>query len=610
MSTLTGYGAAAEIGVAGHRQLTVAGREFRRGGAPHRILGGSAHYFRIHPDQWADRLGTLARMGLNTVDTYVAWNFHQRRPGPPDFTGWRDVERYLQLADRAGLDVIVRPGPYICAEWSGGGLPAWLHWNGPVALRCADPRYLQAVSGWFDELIPRIAALQADQGGPVVAMQVENEYGSYGDDQTYLRWVRTALTERGFRGLLFTSDGPTHSMLDAGSIPGVLSAVNFGSGAAAAADIARGRRPDDPFLCGEFWNGWFDHWGENHHVRSADGAADTVREILDLGGSLSLYMAHGGTNFGLWAGANDTPGQFAPTTTSYDSDAAIAEDGAPTEKFHTLRAALSDRPVPPLPDHHPDRLAPQVIRAATIRELLPALRQRDDRPGRAKAYTPLPPSFEQLRQPDGLVLYSARPTLPREKSHLSILGLADRAQVYLDGALLGTLDRNRPTQTLTLTRSGTVDLQILVEDQGRINYGPSLGQGKGMAGVQIDRRLVHGWTAQPIDLYDTDLFTHRAGGPQTTPGGPAIAEFDIPIGQPADGYLTFPGWAKGFAWINGFLLGRYWEIGPQTTLYVPAPLWRPGNNKIAILELERSAQTIELVAAPQLGPAEEYIEQL
>lgn len=582
--------------------------ELLRHGRPHRILSGSLHYFRVHPQQWADRLARLAAMGLNTVDTYVAWNFHQpRRARRPRFDGWHDLGRFLGLAQEAGLDVIVRPGPYICAEWDNGGLPAWLTGVPGMRPRTSHGPYLDAVAGWFDELIPRIAAAQAGRGGPVVAVQVENEYGSYGDDMAYLEWLRDALTGRGVTELLYTADGPTDLMLDAGMLPGVPAAATFGSKPADAAAALRRRRPGEPFVCAEFWSGWFDHWGENHHVRSPQSAADTLSGILDAGGSVSFYMAHGGTNFGLTSGANHDGTRFQPTVTSYDSDAPIAEHGALTPKFFALRdrllALTGAEAAPPPPA--PVLLAPRTLRPVPRAGLLEGLAAMAGPAVRS----PAPPSFEELDQPSGLLLHRALPRVPAGPHELTVHGLHDRAQVFVDGTPAGILDQE--TSSLTLHGTGApVRLDLLVENQGRINYGPLLGQGKGiLGGVRIDRRLVHTWRTHglPLDEWTSaDVRRAPAAAPPAGRAGFATAHFTAP--EPADTFLAFPGFAKGFAWINGTLLGRYWETGPQSTLYVPAPLLTAGRNTVTVLELERFGDAVELRDRPELGPPEEYVE--
>ncbi|MGY1433741.1 glycoside hydrolase family 35 protein [Streptomyces reniochalinae] len=588
--------------------LTHADGRFLRGGHPHRVLSGSLHYFRVHPEHWADRLSRLAALGLNTVDTYVPWNFHERHPGDVRFDEWRDLPRFVRLAQQAGLDVIVRPGPYICAEWDNGGLPAWLTGIPGMRPRTSHPPFLEAVGRWFDALIPEVAGLQAAHGGPVVAVQIENEYGSYGDDQVYLRWIRDALVDRGITELLYTADGPTPLMLDGGTLPGELTAATFGSRPADAAALLNTRRRGEPFFCAEFWNGWFDHWGEKHHVRSADSAAGAVRDLLDADGSISLYMAHGGSNFGLWAGANHDGETFQPTVTSYDSDAPVAEHGALTPKFHALRETLSAArgaaaPQRPLPAD-PPLLAPRSLPVTRQAALLEALRAAAE-----PVHAPSPLSFEELGQSSGLVLYTAHPLVPLGRQEVTVTGLHDRAQVFLDGVPATVLDRETASFTVEGTGART-RLELLVENQGRINYGPLLGQGKGiLGGVRVERRLVHGWSMRRLPLDEwTPQETARATS-AAAPGGTAgFAHAHLDLAEPADAFLALPGFAKGFVWVNDTLLGRYWEVGPQRTLYVPGPLLRAGANSLTVLELERFGAHLALVDRPELGPAEQYVE--
>ncbi|WP_200301565.1 glycoside hydrolase family 35 protein [Streptomyces adelaidensis] len=586
--------------------LTWGGGRLYRHGAHHRILSGALHYFRVHPDLWRDRIRRLADLGLNTVDTYVPWNFHQPRADePPRFDGWRDVERFVRTAGEEGLDVIVRPGPYICAEWSNGGLPSWLTGR-DLAVRSSDPAFTSAVGHWFDDLVPRLAALQTSEGGPIVAVQVENEFGSYGDDHAYLRWNRRALAGRGIRELLFTADGPTALMLDAGTLPGTLTAVTLGSKPDAARGLLAARRPDEPFLVAEFWNGWFDHWGKRHHVREVDSAVRTLRDIVADGGSVSIYMAHGGTNFGLWSGANDHEGRLQPVVTSYDSDAPIAEDGRLTAKFFAMREALgapgplrSTARLPTLPPAH----FPLVHRA----DLLAGLRAV---PAARTTTAPRPASFEQLGLDAGMVLHAAHPRVPPGDHRLVLTDVRDRALVFADGTLLGIADPDSPELPLDGT-GALVRLEILVESLGRVNYGPGIGRHKGLLGpVLIDRRMVQGWSSTPLALQDwstTELATAVAAGPTTTRTGFAVASFHVDT--PADTFLALPGSSRGLVWVNGFLLGRHWEIGPQLTLYCPAPLLRPGENTVTVLELVRLGGALELRDRPELGPPEEYVEE-
>ncbi|MFI7132221.1 beta-galactosidase [Nonomuraea sp. NPDC050153] len=625
---------------AGTSALTWRGGRLYRHGAPHRILSGGLHYFRVHPDLWRDRIRRLADLGLNTVDTYVAWNFHQpREDDAPRFDGWRDVERFIRMVGEEGLDVVVRPGPYICAEWSNGGLPSWLTGR-DVAIRSSDPAFIAAVGRWFDELVPRIAALQAGQGGPVVAVQVENEFGSFGDDRVYLRWNREALAARGIRELMFTADGPTELMLDGGALPGTLTAVTLGSKPDAARRLLAARRPDEPFVVAEFWNGWFDHWGERHHVRDAGSVVDALKEITADGGSVSIYMAHGGTNFGLWAGANEHEGRLQPTVTSYDSDAPVAEDGTLTAKFFAVREALGARGPVRMPARTPTlppARVPLVHRAGLLAGLraVPALTSTGPRPA----------SFERLGLDAGMVLHTARPRVPAGEHRLVLTDVRDRALVFTDGTFLGVADPDH--QELPIRGTGAaVHLEVLVENLGRVNYGPGIGRHKGLIGpVLVDRRIVQGWDSVPIALQEwsaADL-THalaagptpqpagpvpqpvgsvpQPAGPASAPGGPAsthagstaapagFAVATVDVGAPADTFLALPGSRRGLVWVNGFLLGRYWDIGPQVTLYCPAPLLRTGENIVTVLELEHLGGLLELRDRPELGPPEEYVEE-
>jgi len=574
---------------------------FIRDGKPHRILAGALHYFRVHPDQWEDRLRRLAAMGANTVDTYVAWNFHERVEGEPRFDGWRDLEAFIRLAGEVGLDVFLRPSPYICAEWSNGGLPFWL--TGRVsALRTSDREYLAAVDRWYDELIPRIVPLQAAYGGPIVAVQIENEYGSYGSDRTYLEHQRDALISRGIVELLTTADGITTDMIAHGSVPGALPTFTFGTGVATAQEL---RRPEDALMCSELWGGWFDHWGEQHHVRSAESMIGTVDELLAAGGSVSVYMAHGGTNFGLWNGANHDSA-LQPTITSYDSDAPIGEAGALGDKFEALRAAFA-------PYHDgalPERPAPSPVLPAQAVALNPIIDLREfvEALPLIGEPTPMPQTFEQLGVEDGIVVYQAQIDVPADAA-VDVDVLHDRATVFIDDERVGTLERDGK---LSLTLPGgarQAQLTIVVESLGRINYGPHTGEGKGiMRGVRVNgRRYVHGWTHRALPLDAAPPADAPAKGAAAGAFVDGVARATVEVEAPADAWLAFPGGAKGMVWLNGFLLGRYWKVGPQETLYAPSPLWRSGANEIVVLDTDGLGITVEVRDRPEFGPTEEFV---
>ena len=292
------------------------------------ILSGAIHYFRVHPHYWYDRLAKLAACGFNTVETYVPWNLHEPKEGLFHFDGFRDLTGFIETADKLGLKVIIRPGPYICTEWEFGGFPAWLNRDRDMRLRCAWPPYLEKVHNWFSVLIPKLLPYLESKGGPVIAMQVENEYGSFGSDKEYLTYIRDLLIELGVDCLLCTSDGPAIQLLSGGTLPDLWMTANFGSNPEKYFAVLRQFQPDGPDMCMEYWCGWFDHWGEKHHTRDAADVADVLERMVKNGGSVNMYMFHGGTNFGFWNGANiDNEAAYCPTTTSYDYHALLSEAG-------------------------------------------------------------------------------------------------------------------------------------------------------------------------------------------------------------------------------------------------------------------------------------------
>ncbi|MEV3854112.1 beta-galactosidase [Streptomyces sp. NPDC050095] len=578
--------------------LTTTSDGFLLHGAPFRIISGAMHYFRIHPDQWADRLRKARLMGLNTVETYVPWNLHQpAADGPLALDGLLDLPRYLSLAHAEGLHVLLRPGPYICAEWDGGGLPSWLTSDPEIQLRSSDPRFTGAVDRFLDLLLPPLLPHMASSGGPVIAVQVENEYGAYGDDTAYLRHLADGLRARGVEELLFTCDQANAEHLAAGGLPGVLATATFGSRVTDALDQLSAHQPEGPLMCAEFWIGWFDHWGEPHHVRDAANAAADLDRLLSAGASVNIYMFHGGTNFGFTNGANHDHA-YSPTVTSYDYDAPLTESGDPGPKYHAFREVIARHaPVPDEPAPAPGPKLPPTDVELTCRT--PLLAHVDTLA--ELAYAEQPPTMDELGLRSGYVLY--RTCLPTEGDGLLHFtgGVGDRAQVFVDGAPVGVLERERHEETLPVRvpRAGAT-LDVLVENMGGVNYGPRIGAPKGLLGpVTFDATPLRGWDCHPLPLDDVDGIprgSHDAAGPAFHRG-----TFDVDT--PADTFLALPGWTKGQAWINGFHLGRYWNRGPQHTLYVPAPVLRAGRNDLVLLELHGTTTArAQLTTTPDLGP--------
>ncbi|MFJ3085697.1 beta-galactosidase family protein [Streptomyces sp. NPDC086838] len=570
--------------------FTVGDDDFRIDGKPVRLLSGALHYFRVHEGQWDHRLAMLRAMGLNCVETYVPWNLHEPRPG-----GFRDVGalgRFLDAAHRAGLWAIVRPGPYICAEWENGGLPAWVTGRFGRRVRTRDAGYVDAVRAWFAQLLPQVVARQVDRGGPVIMVQAENEYGSYGTDAVYLGQLADLLTGAGVVVPLFTSDGPEDHMLTGGSVPGLLATANFGSGAGEAFRVLRRHQASGPLMCMEFWCGWFEHWGAPPVVRDPAQAAGALAEILECGASVNVYMAHGGTNFGGWAGANRSgPLQdqgLLPTVTSYDYDAPVDEYGRATEKFRLFREVLAgyaDGPLPALPPE-PVGLAPvraELTEWAPLPAVLDALGDEET------AESGVPPTFEELGVDRGLVRYRVAVPGPRRPYALGVSGLRDRAVVYVDGVRRGVLSEE--SAALEEPVAGPADVELWVESLGRVNYGPRLGEPKGITGgVLHERQYLHGVRARALRLDAFDEPGAVAGVPFVPVGGAGGAglyrgTFEAVAGADHAG-LELPGWTRGFVWVNGFCLGRYWSAGPQHTLYVPGPVLRDGVNEVWVLETE------------------------
>lgn len=574
---------------------------FRLDGAPFRLVSGGLHYFRVHPAQWRDRLRKARLMGLNTVDTYVPWNLHQPRPDTHRWDGPLDLAGFLRVAQDEGLLVLLRPGPYICAEWEGGGLPSWLLAEPDIRLRSTDARYLGAVDRYFGELLPRIAPFLGSRGGPVVAVQVENEFGAYGEDPHYLHYLVSVLRDGGVDVPLFTSDQPAD--LARGSIPGVLSTVNFGSGAAGHLAVLRERQPAGPLMCTEFWNGWFDRWGGVHASRDAADAAGELAAVLAAGAHVNLYMFHGGSNFGFTNGANDK-GTYRPTLTSYDYDAPLDEAGDPTPKFAAFRAVIARYvPVPdePLPEPSKKLTLPDIALTGQA-----PLFDNADRLG-AAVLGDRPMTMEELGQSFGFVLYETRLTA-EGPALLHAPGVHDRAQVFVGGQPVGVLERENHEQALAFTvPPGGADLALLVENQGRVNYGPGIHDRKGLTGpVTVNGAPAPGgWRSRPLPLDDLAGLAYRTDDPRPVVG-PAFHRGVFEIAEPADSYLDLTGWTKGCAWLNGFALGRYWSRGPQRRLYVPGPVLRPGSNELVVLELHATARhAVDLRDTPDLGPVEE-----
>lgn len=575
--------------------FSVHGADFLLDGKPFQIISGELHYPRIPRAYWRDRLLKAKAMGLNTITTYVFWNLHEPRPGVYDFAGQNDVAAFLREAQGVGLHVILRPGPYVCAEWELSGYPAWLLKDRTLHLRSADPRYTAAVDRWLLRLGQEMKPLLVQNGGPIIAVQLENEYGAFGSDPAYLEGLRASYKRAGLaEGVLFTSNQAND--LAKGSLPDLPSVVNFGSGGARnAAARLEAFRPDGPRMVGEYWAGWFDKWGEDHHETSGEKEAEELSFLLKRGYSVSLYMAHGGTSFGWMNGADSHKGvDYHPDTTSYDYDAPLDEAGNPRAKYRLIARAVADatgRPLAPTPAVTPARRFPvsPIRRSASLWDNLP-------RPVRAAR----PLTFEELGQNFGYVLY--RTTLPAgQGGTLMLKGMHSYAQVYLDRRLVGTLDRRLGQETAelpSLPRGATLD--VLVENTGRVNYSKAIRtEQAGLTGaVTLAGTPVADWQMFSLPMDDPSRLRFKAQGCT----GPCFFQAELTVDRPADTWLDTRGLHKGQLWLGARNLGRFWSIGPAFTLYAPAPWLRAGRNTITFFDLRGEAgERLDTAAGPIFG---------
>ena len=543
-----------------------------------RVISGEMHYARIPREYWRDRLRMARAMGLDTTSTYVFWNKHEPRPGIYDFAGENDVAAYARTAQEEGLDVILRPGPYVCAEWDFGGLPAWLL-EQDVPVRTLHERYMKPVRAWLHRLGAELASLQRAHGGPIVAVQLENEYGAFGNERAYLFALRQALTDAGFGvSPMFTIDQPKD--LQAGSLDELPIAATFAPGNPQREfQHVRALRSQAPLLCGEYWAGWFDHWGEPHHRLDDEQQASDLEWMLREGCSVNLYMFHGGTNFGFWNGANSSQTHpYEPDTTSYDYDAALDEAGRPTAKYFRFRDIVANQtgiappPVPP---------SPQTISIAEFSLARCCALLDADLGDRVDNDRPL--TMEALGQSFGCVLYRTVIEGPVD-AELHVDAVHDFAVIAIDGAAVACLDRRLGESNARIkTASTRARLDILVENCGRINYGPDLPyERKGITrGVYLDGRELLGWQMHCMPLDDPRGFAFESA----RVNAPALYRGVMRVEQPGDTFVDVSALGKGALWVNGRNAGRFWNIGPQKTLYVPGVWLRAGDNDVIALDL-------------------------
>ncbi len=584
----------------------IKGKDFLLNGKKVNVYSGVMHYFRMQPEYWEDRLTKLKLCGFNTVETYMCWNLHEPKKGVYDFEGMLDIERYIEIAGKVGLNVIVRPGPYICAEWDFGGLPPWLLADRNIRLRCNNELFKKHVEDWYAVMFDKIRPHLESNGGNVIMMQVENEYGSFGNDYEYLEFVKELFAKYNMDVLLFTSDGNWCNMLSGGSLPSLYKVLNFGSNAKGAFGALDGFQKDMPLFCGEFWCGWFDHWGEKHHTRNSTSVVKEIEDFIAQDANFNVYMFYGGTNFGFWAGSNFERGKINPTTTSYDYCAFLTEWGDYTPAYHAVREVMhkvQGLEMLPLVDR-PKMQNIGVVKMTESAKLFDNLSKIG-----TKFRSATPESMEYFGQNYGFIYYETKIKGKYQMQPLKINGVHDIAHIYVDDKKVAVFDRNKKTNLLGMNKHqmfiGGVDgekkIGILVDAMGRINYGEQLEDRKGIESVIFGKQIMFGYDVYclPMDNLDKLEFTNQMANNE-----PVFVRGTFKANSKDECFVHMDNFGKGNVWINGYNIGRYWtKKGPQKALYIPGSLLDTDKeNEIIIFDIEgyKNAEVV-IDGKPDLG---------
>ena len=562
--------------------FTLGTSEFLLDGSPFQIISGELHPSRIPAEYWRHRIQMAKAMGCNTISVYIMWNYHEQEEGVFDFeTGNRNLTQFFNIVQEEGLWLIVRPGPYVCAEWELGGIPPYLLRIPDIKLRCMDPRYMAAAERYIAKLAEVVKPFQITNGGPLLLLQIENEYGSFGNDRNYIARLKDVWTENGINVPFFTGDGPTTYMLEAGTLPGC--AVGLDSGSRPEHfELATKMNPGVPVFSSETYPGWLTHWGEEWQRPDTTALLKEVKFLMDNKKSFNFYVIHGGTNFGFTAGANSGGKGYEPDVTSYDYDAPIDEQGKPRAKYFALRNLIGSylpkgKKLPPVPEPIPSYEIPSI--GLTVFSSV-----WDNLPQPVSSVQPKP--FEAYGQDYGFILYSTE-LIGHKKGKLTVTDIHDYATVFLNGEFIGTLDRREGINTIDIPESKAERplLEILVEGMGRINFAQQLIDRKGIT----DRVTLNGMTLMNWKVYNLPMdnkFIYDLRSSNRTPGKRGIFfKGNFFLSAPGDTFLDLSNFQKGIIWVNGHNLGRYWNIGPQKRFYCPASFLRKGNNEMIVLDL-------------------------
>ena len=562
---------------------------FLMDGKPVKIISGEMHYPRVPREHWQDRFQRMKAMGMNTVCTYLFWNVHEPEPGKWNFSGNLDFVEFIKEAQKAGLWVIVRPGPYVCAEWEFGGFPGWLLKDEDLKVRSQDPRFLEPAMAYLHKVCSMLEPLQITKGGPVIMAQVENEYGSYGSDKDYVK-KHLEVIQKELPGVVpFTSDGPNDWMIKNGTLPGIVPAMNFGGGAKGAFANLEKHKGKTPRINGEFWVGWFDHWGKPKNGGSTEGFNRDLKWMLENNVSPNLFMVHGGTSFGFMNGAN-WEGAYTPDVTNYDYGAPISENGTLTDRYRTFRQTIQDYygdtyklPEPPAQPEMMELPPITFTEKAGMFNQLPSPVIRKE-----------PVHMEALGQSLGFILYRTKVKGPVQ-GELKMNNMQDRAIVYVDGKRQGAADRRYKQDSCDVTiPAGLHTVDIFVENMGRINFGGQIqGERKGIRGpITLDGKTLEHFLIYNFPCKGVELLPFSG----KTPSGdqPVFHRGYFNVSTPKDTYLDMrDGWKKGVVWVNGHNLGRFWFIGSQQALYCPGEYLKPGKNEIVVLDVDGGSGTVK-----------------
>jgi beta-galactosidase len=562
-----------------------SGKEFLLDGKSFQIISGEIHPARVPAEYWRHRIKMAKAMGCNTIAAYIFWNYHETSEGVFDFsTGNHNLKEFFKIVQEEGMWLILRPGPYVCAEWELGGIPPYLLRIPDIKLRCMDPRYMAAAEKYMSKLADEFKPYLVTKGGPIILVQVENEYGSFGNDRNYMARLKQVWIENGVDVPFFTGDGPTAYMLEAGSLPEC--AVGLDSGSSLADfELANRMNPGVPVFSSETYPGWLTHWGEKWARPDTAELVKEIRFLMDNKKSFNLYVIHGGTNFGYTAGANSGGKGYEPDITSYDYDAPINEQGTATPKYTALRKVIGSylpegSKLPPVPDPIPSTDIPGIKMEyfTSVWENLPA-----------PIYSVQPKPFEGYSQDYGFILYKTK-LIGHKKGKLTVSDIHDYATVFLNGEYIGKLDRREGINTITIPESKVKDpvLEIFVEGMGRINFAQFLIDRKGIT----DRVTLNGMTLMNWDIFqfpmdDGFVKTLKASGNAGTRCG-VFFKGKFNLSKPADTFIDMSDYKKGIVWVNGHNLGRYWDIGPQKRLYCPASWLKQGENEVIVFDLHQT----------------------